>query len=203
MVPRVARSVRPLRSKGCGRLDLAFKVALFSLFLFTSTGCVPTIHGSVNPARFSTLQRIVLLPFAIPDATPESLSESFSDEMSSHLAGARFAVVDPATVMNALTQQRIRGTDLADPRVAVRVAELMGADAVLLGRVVTYHDQSTSPDLDTSLAVTIRIIDVHTREIVLSTSTDATAAGSFCAQEMTCLRGKVMTAVGRFVAQGG
>jgi hypothetical protein len=165
--------------------------------------CVPTVQGSVNPAEFAALHRVVVLPFAIPDGAPETLSVGFADEVSSHLAGARFAIVDPASVVNAMTHQEIRGTDLADPRVAVRVGQLMGADAVLLGRVVTYRDQAVSPDLDTSLAVTIRIVDVRTREVVLSTSADATAAGSFCAQEMTCLRGKVMTAVGKFVALGG
>jgi hypothetical protein len=133
--------------------------------------CVSSVQGSVNPAEFAALHRVVVLPFAVPDGAPETLSVGFADEVSSHLSGARFAVVDPASVVNAMTDQEIRGTDLADPRVAVRVGQLMGADAVLLGRVVS--------------------------------RSDATAAASFCAQEMTCLRGKVMTAVGKFVALGG
>ena len=163
---------------------------------------MPSVQGSVSPQRFSTLRRIVLLPFATPEGAPRTFSESFADEMSSHLAGARFAVVDRTTVVRAPTYGEIRGGDLADPAVAARVGEAMGADAVLIGRVITYHDQAASPDLDTSLAISVRIVDVRTREVILSTSSDATAAATFCSQEMTCLRGKVMTAIGRFIVEG-
>ena len=156
----------------------------------------------MSPLRFSTLRRVVLLPFATPEGAPRSFSESFADEMSSHLAGARFAVVDRATVVSALTYREIRGGDLADPAVAARVGEAMGADAVLIGRVVTYHDQAVSPDLDTSLALSVRLVDVRTGEVIVSTSSDATAAATFCSQEMTCLRGKVMAAIGHFIVQG-
>jgi len=38
--------------------------------------------------------------------------------------------------------------------------------------------------------------------VVLSTSSNATAAGTFCSQEMSCLRGKVLAAMGRFIVDG-
>jgi curli biogenesis system outer membrane secretion channel CsgG len=172
------------------------------VLLLLAASCIPSVHGAVNAARFSTLQRVVLLPFVVPAGAPDALADSFADEMSSHLAGARFQVIDRTAVFNALTHQEIRGADLADPLVATRVGEVMGAEAVLLGRVVAYHDKALAPDLDTSLAISLRIVDVRTREVILSTSTDATAAGSFCGQEMSCLRGKVMSALGSFIVQG-
>jgi curli biogenesis system outer membrane secretion channel CsgG len=176
--------------------------ATSALLLLAASGCTPSVQGSVSPVGFSTVQRIVLLPFATPEGSPRALSESFADEMSSHLAGARFAVVDRATVVNTLTDREIRGSDLADPAVAARVGQAMGVDAVLIGRVATYHDQALSPDLDTSLAISVRIVDVHTREVILSTSSNATAAASFCSQEMSCLRGKVMSGIGQFIVEG-
>jgi hypothetical protein len=120
-----------------------------------------------------------VLPFVTPEGAPRGLSSSFADEISSDLAGARFAVVDRGAVGDAAV-----------------------ADAVLVGRVVTYHDQAVTPEVDTSLAVSIRIVELRTGEVVVSTSSNATAAATFCSQEMTCLRGKVMTAVGRFIAAG-
>ncbi len=164
--------------------------------------CTPSVHGSVSPQRFSALRRVVLLPFATPEGAPGTLSESFADEMSAHLAGARFAVLDRAAVVSARSYREVRGSDLADPAVAARVGEAMGVDAVLIGRVVAYNDQAAYPDLDTSLAVSVRIVDVRTREVVLSTSADATAAETFCSQEMTCLRGKIMAGLGRFIVAG-
>jgi len=143
------------------------------------SACGPSIQGSRSPGRLAGVHRVLVLPFAIPEGAPSSLSSSFADEISSDLAGAPFAVVDRGAV-----------GDAAD------------ADAVLVGRVVTYHDQAVTPDLDTSLAVSVRVVDVRTGEVVVSTSSNATAAAIFCSQEMTCLRGKVMTAVGRFIVGG-
>ena len=69
--------------------------------------------------------------------------------------------------------------------------------------VTDSRDQSVSPHVDTSLAVSVQLVDVRTREVLLSSSSDATAAGTFCSQEMSCLRGKVLAAMGRFIAGGG
>jgi TolB-like protein len=129
--------------------------------------------------RVARLHRVVVLPFAIPEGAPRSLSDGFADEITSDLAGAGFAVVDRESV------------------------DETGTDAVLVGRVVTYSDQSVSPEVDTSLAVSVQLIDVRTKEVLLSTSSNATAAGTFCSQEMTCLRGKVLAAIGRFIVGGG
>src|ERR1700679_2807187 len=79
------------------------------LLLAAACGCTPSVQGSVSPQRFSTLRRVVLLPFATPEGAPRTFSESFADEMSSHLAGARFAVVDRTTVVRAPTYGEIRG----------------------------------------------------------------------------------------------
>jgi curli biogenesis system outer membrane secretion channel CsgG len=166
------------------------------------SACTPSLQGSVSPPRLARVQRVVLLPFATPEGAPRTLSESFADEMSSHLAGARFAVLDRATVIAAPSYREIRGSDLADPAVAARIGEAMGVDAVLIGRVVTYRDQATSPDLDTSLDISVRIVDVRTREVIVSASSNATAAETFCSQEMTCLRGKIMAGLGRFIVAG-
>ena len=143
------------------------------------SACGPSLRGSADPTRVARLHRVVVLPFAIPEGAPRSLSDGFADEITSDLAGAGFAVVDREAV------------------------DETGTDAVLIGRVVTYRDQSVSPELDTSLAVSVQIVDVRTREVVLSTSSNATAAGTFCSQEMTCLRGKVLAAMGRFIVRGG
>jgi curli biogenesis system outer membrane secretion channel CsgG len=180
----------------------AASILLLSILTTSVCACTPSVQGSVNPARFSTLTRVVLLPFATPYGAPDALSESFADEMSAHLGGARFQVVDRTAVVNALTHQEIRGADLADPAVATRVGELMQADAVLIGRVVSYHDHALSPELDSSLAVSVRIVDVRTREVVVATSCDDNAPRTFCDEEMSCLRGKVMRAVGDFIVRG-
>jgi len=190
LAARWSRAIRPLPS------------ILAVLLLTAASACTPSVQGSVSPQRFATLRRIVLLPFAAPEGAPRGFSESFADEMSSHLAGARFAVLDRTRVVSALTSREILGGDLADPAVAADVGEAMGADAVLVGRVVAYHDQALSPAVDTSLAISVRIVDVRTREVILSTSSEATAAASFCSQEMTCLRGKVMSAIGHFIVEG-
>jgi hypothetical protein len=150
---------------------------LLPILVGLGSACTPSLQGSRDPARLAAVRRVVVLPFATPEGAPRSLADGFADEISSELGGARFAVVD-------------RGADAS-------------ADAVLIGRVVAYHDQAVTHDLDTSLAVSVRIVDVRTNEVVLSTSSNATAAATFCAQEMTCLRGKVMTAIGRFIVEGG
>jgi len=152
------------------------RAAILVPLLMALSACTPSVQGSVNPPGFARLRRVVVLPFTTPEGAPRSLAESFAAEMSSQLAGARFAVVDGA--------------------------DATGVDAVLVGRVVAYHDQATSPDLDTSLELSVRIVDVRTKEVILSTSGSATAAESFCSQEMTCLRGKLMKAVGLFVVDG-
>jgi len=149
-----------------------------ALLLGLVSACGPSLQGSTEPARLARVHRVVVLPFAIPEGAPRSLSDGFADELTSDLGRARFAVV------------------------AREAADETGADAVLIGRVTTYHDQAVSPDLDTSLAVSVRIIDVRTNEVVLSTSSNATAAGTLCSQEMTCLRGKVLAAIGRFIVDG-
>jgi hypothetical protein len=61
-------------------LDLRQRSACL-LTLSTLGGCVPTVQGAVNPARFSTLQPVAVLPFALPDGAPASLAEAFADEM--------------------------------------------------------------------------------------------------------------------------
>jgi hypothetical protein len=182
---------------------LACAVLLLVSLLVSLLGCAPSVQGAVNPARYSALQRVALLPFDLPDGAPPGLSQAFADEMSAHLGGARFQIVDPVAVRNAWTNQDIQGTDLADPRVAARVGEIMGADAVLIGRVLTYEDHATNRRLDTTLAVSIKIVDVRTREIILSTTGESNAGLAFCAQDMGCLRDKVLTAVGRFIIRGG
>jgi hypothetical protein len=149
-----------------------------SLLLLTFTllsACTPSVRGSVNEPRMAMVRRVAVLPFTTPDGTPRALSESFADEISSDLAGAPFTVVDRPSAM--------------------------GVDAVLLGRVITYRDQALSPGMDTSLAISVRLVDVHTREVLLSTSSEATAAATFCGDEMTCLRGKVMASLGRFIVK--
>ena len=150
-----------------------------AVLLGVVSACGPSLHGSVDPARLVRLHRVVVLPFAIPEGAPRTLSDGFADEITSDLAGAGFAVVDRESV------------------------DETGTDAVLIGRVLTYSDQAVSPELDTSLAVSVQIVDVRTREVVLSTSSNATAAATFCSQEMSCLRGKVLAAIGRFIVVGG
>jgi hypothetical protein len=174
-----------------------------AVLIVTLPGCPPAVQGAVNPARFSVLQRVALLPFALPEGAPPALSEAFADELSAHLSGARFQIVDPVAVRNAWTNQEIRGTDLADPLIAARVGEIMGADAVLVGRVLTYEDHAVNRKVDTTLSLSVKIVDVRTREIVLTTSGEQNAGLAFCAQDMGCLRDKVLAAVGRFIVHGG
>jgi hypothetical protein len=149
-----------------------------ALLLGLLSACGPSLQGATEPGRLARVQRLVVLPFALPDGAAPSLSDGLADELTSDLERARFTVV------------------------AREAADETGADAVLIGRVTTYNDQAVSPDLDTSLAISVRIVDIRTNEVVLSTSSHATAAGTFCSQEMSCLRGKVLAAIGHFIVDG-
>jgi Lipopolysaccharide-assembly len=140
------------------------------LLIGSVSACDPTLQGFRDTSRLSLVHRVVILPFAVPEGAPRSLSESFVDEISSNLEGRQFTLVDR-----------------------------LNADAMVIGRVMTYQDQGTTPDVDTSLGVAVRIVDTRTGEVMLSTSANATAAATFCSQDMQCLRGKVMGAIGRFI----
>jgi hypothetical protein len=171
-----------------------------ALAVLALSGCAPAVQGTLNPPRFATIRRAVVLPFAVPDGAPPTLAGSLADELSAHLDGARYSVVEPAVAIQELREGP--AFDVGDPAAALRLGELLGVDAVIVGRVSAYHDRALSPKVATSLAISVRVVDLHTREVVLSTSSDATAALSFCDEEMTCLCGKMMAAVGRFVATG-
>jgi len=147
-------------------------VAVLSLF---ATGCPPSVDGSSRPADLASVRRIAVRPFQLPREAPASLARGMADDLSARLSGT-FRIVE--------------GGEAASD-----------VDAVLLGTVVEYRDQATTPDVETALAVTVRLIDLRSREDVLSASTEASAAASLCAEDMACLRAKVTAELARWLAE--
>jgi hypothetical protein len=143
--------------------SLLLRAAIVLLSLL-GTACPPRVDGASRPAELAHVERIAVLRFAVPPDAPPALSRSMADDLAAQLAGS-FRVVE--------------GDAPGD------------VDAVLLGRVLAYRDRASTPDADTALAVSVRLVDVRTREDVLAASSEASAAASFCAQDMVCLRAKI------------
>lgn len=132
--------------------------------------CQPTVNGVSRPAELAHVRRIAVVPFTVPQGAPPALSRSMADDFAARLAGSFRVTAEP-------------GSPDAGGRGDV--------DGLLLGTVVEYRDRASTPDADTALGVTVRLVDAQTRDVVLSASSEASAAASFCADDMACLRDKV------------
>jgi hypothetical protein len=139
------------------------------------TGCPPHVDGAARPAELARVRRIAVSPFVVPPGTPAALSGGMADELAARLAGT-FRIVEGG-------------------------ASRDDVDAVLLGSVLEYRDRTRTPDADTALAVAVRLVDVRTREDILSASTEASAAASLCAQDMPCLRAKITEQIARWMIE--
>src|SRR4051812_45310152 len=91
------------------------------LFLISTAGCTPSVQGAAKHERLVAARRVVVLPFAVSAGAPTGLSDSLADELTSRLVGTSLVIIDRAQVVAALTNQEMKGADLAEPAVATRV----------------------------------------------------------------------------------
>jgi len=171
---------------------LALVAVLGSLALLTacSTVRIPA-RARVNPAVEFSCARLAVLPFEGRNG------ESVAAMMQTSLGEAgRYQLVERQRIQDVIDEHGLQRQALFDPETAVEVGRLVGASHVLLGNVATYSAQSdrdrrkvmiiglyeedghtkfgpheewrTVFSLRADVAVSFRIVDVETAEVVTS-----------------------------------
>ncbi|MEW6357829.1 MAG: GNA1162 family protein [Planctomycetota bacterium] len=186
------------------------------IFLVTIAGCETAARVSVNP-RFKTfeIRRVAILPFEGVPVEKEveeyhlwwrhnivdngaALSDIFTTEMMSI---PNFDYVERSQIQRILQEQNITLTDLVRDKSASEIGKLLGADAVVLGKVHKFAYGFNVVNMKTShVSFSVRMVDAKTGTVLWSASVEREAGG---AEIMTLAREECAKVVAELKAKVG
>jgi len=157
-------SVRNL-PRGC---SIIFSITICILCI---AGCAMKPKVYVNPnTNFGFIKRVAVLPF-------ENLtSDRFADKkvrdvfVTSLLSTEVIDVPELGEVMKALESQGIASSEAVSGDVAKAVGQILGVQGLVLGTVEEYSINRTMSGSFPEIAVTLRMLDVKTGNIIWSVS---------------------------------
>ena len=142
-----------------------------TIFILCIAGCAIKPKVYVNPnTNFGFIKRVAVLPF-------ENLtSDRFADKkvrdvfVTSLLSTEVIDVPELGEVMKALESQGIASSEAVTGEVAKAVGQILGVQGLVLGTVEEYSVNRTMAGSFPEIAITLRMLDVKTGNIIWSVS---------------------------------
>ncbi len=141
------------------------------IFVGLALVVVSTQHVHSQP---QTQMRLAVLPFDIPflyfDAN--ALSTNVTDMVEEALFNTgHYRLVDRRTLLQALREQGIGLTALADPKTAAQMGKILGVQTLVTGTINVYEVQNLGTFFDTTLyravaRLTARAVQTETSEVL-------------------------------------
>ena len=152
-------------------------------------GCASSDVVVSNSSALTSLHRVAVLPFRdAPGADAGDSGKAVASVIASFaLDVPAWTVVEREQLIRVIEEQDMAVTDnLVDPKTAVEVGKLVGADSVIVGQVMQYRIGSIpflflfTFDMDLyKVEYSFRLVSVQTGEWCLSARTSKTSAASF------------------------
>lgn len=132
-----------------------------------AAGCGQKVYLAVErevflPDDIKALKAIAVLPIYTDNTTDARWSGALTDQLQACLLErlGRFQsapiLVDRSNIARIMEEQKISISDLADPATAAKVGRLVGADAIVNGKVSISVSERLAPSIRANLAPTVQ-----------------------------------------------
>lgn len=134
-------------------------------------------HEIASKTELAKVEKIAVLPFenvtSVRDAGP-----AVTRELAKALAAKKLELIDDKKLEVAHSRVDPPPRSAVDRLVAIRVGQLVGADAVVYGTVTETATPGTDAVNLPALGVSVRVVEVDTGRIIFSGTYSATGQGS-------------------------
>lgn len=151
------------------------KLKILFLILFT-TGCA-TADIAVDKAAMKSVKTIAIAPFTTSVDLPRNILSEAEGNFWSALIKLQYKVVEREKLNTILKEKELAMTGITAEN-AKSVGVMLGADAILLGEVLSYNEsQREVEDFETKVKeiktfykfqIIVRLVDVSTGSIILT-----------------------------------
>jgi hypothetical protein len=148
-------------------------IYILSLIICTMTGCAtqkPTTKMSGNLAKLPKNLLVAILPVQISDSKQKEAAELFRQSLYANFERSRFKLVERYIVDGLLEQNNIQSPNGIKKVSAIRLGEILGADAVLYPVMSKIERSYAVIHSSIELTASFTLTDTRTGEILWTTS---------------------------------